>query len=69
MLAHNQEQYNKLKNKFLIVKKAKDVDEAKKIAFTKFFWVVHDDLDISNDFNFDYVPDEWSQDIVHVFSK
>lgn len=63
----NQEQYNKLKDRFFIVKKAKDVNEAQKLAFTKFFWIVHDDLEIDKNFTFNYVPDDWSQDIVHVF--
>ena len=63
----NEEQFNKLKQKVFIAKKADSVEKAQQISLTKFLWIVYDDLEIANDFEFDYTPDDWSQDIAHVF--
>jgi len=56
-----------LKNKIPMLKCVSSVEQAQKSCITKFFWAVYPDLDICEDFNFDYVPDDWSQDYVHVF--
>jgi len=63
----NEEQFNKLKQKVFIAKKADSVEKAQQISLTKFLWIVYDDLEIANDFEFDYTPDDWSQDVAHVF--
>ena len=63
----NEEQFTKLKQKVFIAKKADSVEKAQQISLTKFLWIVYDDLEIANDFEFDYTPDDWSQDIAHVF--
>ena len=63
----NEEQFNKLKQKVFIAKKANSVEKAQQISLTKFLWIVYDDLEIANDFEFDYTPDDWSQDVAHVF--
>jgi len=42
-------------------------NKAKRMCFTKMFWIIWDDLFIADDFNFEYKADEWSEDIVHVF--
>ena len=56
-----------LKNKIPMLKCVSSVEQAQKSCITKFFWAVYPDLDICEDFDFDYVPDEWSQDYVHMF--
>ena len=63
----NEEQFDKLKQKVFVAKKADSVEKAQQISLTKFLWIVYDDLEIANDFEFDYIPDDWSQDIAHVF--
>jgi hypothetical protein len=40
--------------------------EAQEIALTDFFWTVYDDTNV-DEFNFDYSPDEWSTEYIHVF--
>ncbi len=45
----------------------KSFDDIKKKAFTKFFWVVWDDLNIVDTFKFDYKVSTWDQDYIHVW--
>lgn len=59
--------WNSLKTKFPTAKKAKTFDDARKMSLTDFFWVVWDDVIVADDFEFDYIPDTWSKDYVHVF--
>ena len=66
-VGNNQEQYNQLKQRVLVAKKADTVQKAQQISLTKFVWIVFDDIEVEKDFNFDYVPDDYSQDIAHVF--
>ena len=66
-VGNNPEQFEKLRQKFIVAKKAQSIEQALKISFTKFVWIVYDDLEVDTDFNFDYEPDAWSQDVVHVF--
>ena len=61
------EAWNKLKDAYPRAKKADTFEQAQRKVLTKMFWVVWPDIDISDDFKFDYVADEWSQDIVHTF--
>lgn len=63
----NLDNYTKLKQKFPLAKKADSLEQAQKISLTKFVWVVWDDLVVEDSFNFDYIPDDWSQDIIHLF--
>jgi hypothetical protein len=59
--------WNSLKTRFPTAKKVKTFDDAKKVSLTDFFWIVWDDIIVSDDFEFDYIPDTWSKDYVHVF--
>ena len=61
------QEYKNLKSKIPMLKCVDSINEAQKSCITKFFWIVYPDLEICDDFNFDYVPDDWSQDYVHVF--
>jgi hypothetical protein len=38
-------------------------------AFTKLFWVVWDDLIISDDFDFSYIVPKWDEKYIHVFKN
>ena len=38
-------------------------------AFTKLFWVVWDNVVITDTFNFDYVVSKWDQEYIHVFKN
>jgi hypothetical protein len=44
-------------------------DDIRKKSFTKFFWVVWDDLIIEDNFNFDYRVSEWDESYVHVWKN
>jgi len=60
-------QYQKLKKTFPLIKIANNVETAQRICLTNFYWLVFDDIEIVDNFVFDYTPDEWSNDYVHVF--
>ena len=68
-LQKNSKQWNNLKSKFPLAKKTNSFDHARKIALTDFFWLVPDDVIVSSEFDFTYVPDQWSQNYVHVFKN
>ena len=68
-LQKNSKQWQDLKRRFPLAKKAESFEHARKIALTDFFWLVPDDVIVHNEFNFDYIPDQWSQDYVHVFKN
>ena len=59
--------WHELRTRFPFSKIADDFYQAQKISLTKFVWIVWADLIISDNFNFDYEPDEWSQNYVHLF--
>ena len=56
-----------LKKSVPMAKCASTVPEAKQKCLTKFVWIVYNNLVVKNDFDFDYVPDDYSQDMTHVF--
>jgi hypothetical protein len=45
----------------------KSFDDIKKKAFTKFFWVVWDDVVVADDFNFEYRVSKWDEEYTHVW--
>ena len=63
----NLENFKTLKQRFPLSKKAETLELAQQIALTKFVWVVWDDVIPCDDFEFDYTPDAWSQDVIHLF--
>ena len=44
-------------------------DQIKSKAFTKFFWVVWDDLSVDDSFDFSYKVPEWDKDYIHVYKN
>ena len=65
----NSKRYQQLKLKFPTIKLIETVAQAKKKALTKFYWLVPEDVLVSEDFKFDFTPDEWSQDRIHIFKN
>ena len=49
------------------IENVKTIDDIKKKSFTKFFWIVWDDLIITEDFVFDYRVEKWDEEYIHVF--
>ena len=45
-VGNNQEQYNQLKKRVLVAKKADNVQKAQQISLTNFVWIVFDDIEI-----------------------
>ena len=61
------ETFNKLKSKFIATKHVDTFTDARKSTLTDFFWVVWNDLDVDENFEFAYEPDDWSKDYIHAF--
>jgi len=51
------------------IENVNSIDDLKKKSFTKFFWLVWDDVVIVDDFAFDYRVDKWDEDYAHVFKN
>ena len=62
-----QQSWTKLKELYPRAKSANNIKDAQSKVFTKMFWVVWSDVDVCDDFKFDYRADEWSQDYIHTF--
>lgn len=59
--------WDKIKSTFPNAKIASTVTDAQTKIFTKMFWAIWPDIDLIEDFKFDYEVDEWSEDYIHVF--
>jgi len=66
---NNTSRHDDIVQRFPFVKHAASVVDAQQQSLTEFFWIVPDDIIVSNTFDFDYVPDDWSQDYIHVFKN
>ncbi len=71
---HAENNWEILKAQFPMAKRVKDVEgihqahiAAAKKCFTKMFWVVDGDAELSRGFQFDYQVSEWDLDTVHVW--
>jgi hypothetical protein len=65
-------QWNELRTRFpraQRIDKPTNLDEIKKRSLTKFFYVVWDDIEISQDFNFDYRIPTWDEQYIHIFKN
>ena len=64
---------NDLNMNLIWVRDVEGIFEAHKIASTrvssKMFWVIDADAEITEDFIFDYIPDVYDQEVVHVWSS
>ena len=68
-IGEKNKQWKSAKQRFPLLKHASTLEDAQRICITKMFWVVWPDIVINNDFNFDYEPDAWSTDYVHIFKN
>ena len=59
--------WKKLKQKFPLSKRVDDFQTAQKKSFTVYFWIVWSDLQINDDFNFNYKVSKWDEEYIHVF--
>jgi hypothetical protein len=65
-------EWQQFRNRFPSAQKienVKTIDDVKKKSFTKFFWLVWDDVVIADNFTFDYRVEKWDEDYVHVFKN
>jgi hypothetical protein len=51
------------------IENVQSIDDVKKKSFTKFFWMIWDDVVIADDFTFEYRVEKWDEDYVHVFKN
>ena len=49
------------------INNVKSFSDIKTKAFTKLFWIVWDDLEITENFDFSYRVLEWDQEYIHVW--
>ena len=61
--------WDNLKKRFPTAKHADTFDKIKSKVFTKFFWLVPNDVVVAHDFELEFTPDEWSKEFVHVFKN
>jgi hypothetical protein len=67
-----EDDWKKFKNRFPLSQKIEhleSLEDVKKLSFTKFFYVVWNDLTVSDGFVFDYVVPEWDESYIHVFKN
>lgn len=68
----NNNDWLQFRSRFPSAQKIEEVDSFEKIkiqAFTKFFWVVWDDVDVLENFEFDYRIPEWDEQYIHVWKN
>ncbi len=63
------ESYKKLIEKFPQTQAVMSHSEAVQISETDLFWLIPDDVIITDRFRFNYEPDDWSLDVIHVFKN
>lgn len=51
------------------IENVKSFNDVKLKSFTKFFWIVWDDLIVADDFIFDYRVPKWDESYIHVFKN
>jgi hypothetical protein len=62
-------QFNKLKSRFPFLKITDSVAKAKELSVTKMYWIVWDDLEVEETFEFDYKVPKWDEKYVHIFKN
>ena len=67
LVGNNPKKFTEFKKRFPMLKTAESVSQAQIKSITKFCWILWPDIELNETFDFDYKPDEWSQDVVHVF--
>ena len=70
--AVSKDDWNKFRNRHptaIKVEHTTSLDDVKIKSFTKMFWIVWNDLEILEDFKFDYVVPKWDMNYIHVFKN
>lgn len=62
-------EWQRLKSRFVTAKHANTFEEARKKVFTKMFWAVWSNIQVLDNFNFSYKADNYSLDVIHVFKN
>jgi len=68
----NDSKWKQFRSRFPSAQKVENVkmlDDIKKKSFTKFYWVVWDDLVVSDNFLFDYRIPVWDESYIHVWKN
>jgi hypothetical protein len=65
----NNTEWQSFKVNYPFAKFANSMQEAQNKSLTTFFWIVWDDINIESNFKFDYQPDAWSNDYIHIFKN
>lgn len=65
----NDTKLKKLRERWPLIKHATSFNNAKKKAFTKMFWIIPNDVLVSENFNFDYIVPIWDSEFVHLFKN
>ena len=62
-------QYKELKERFLTLRQVETVSEAQNKCLTDMFWIIWNDLEVNNTFDFSFIPDPWDKAYVHQFKN
>jgi len=68
----DENEWKKFHSRFPLARKienVKSLNDIKSKSFTKFFWVIWDDLEIIDDSILDYRVTEWDENYVHIFKN
>ena len=63
------EGWPELRTKYPYAKIADNFKTAQRTSLTKFFWIVWNDVNVNDEFDFNFTPDEWSTDYIHLFKN
>ena len=63
------EGWPELRTKYPHAKIADNFKTAQRTSLTKFFWIVWNDVNVNDEFDFNFTPDEWSTDYIHLFKN
>jgi len=66
-LGKKNKRWDKLKTKFPTAKHAETIEDLSKKVFTKMFWIVYNDIEVDDAFDFSYKVNEYDQHYIHLF--
>jgi len=67
--SNNDSNLDLLRRKFPLIKKSYSLEEANRKSLSRFFWVIWNDIEVLNSFDFIYEPDSGSQQYIHIFKN
>lgn len=66
---NNFSELSSIKERFMFVKTAVSLDDARQQSLTNMFWIVWDELIVDDDFDFNFDVSKWDSDVIHVFKN